>query len=73
MLPPAGGGWGTWRERGVAPAEALRRVPNTLPLALAATLAVNPHTALRLLDDFVSLRAGARVLATRARARGSLR
>lgn len=60
MLPPAGGGWGTWREAGVAPAAALRRVPSDLPLALAATLAVNPHTALRLLEDFAALRPGAR-------------
>ena len=59
VLPPAGGGWGTWRAAGVAAASTLRRVPNDLPLALAATLAVNPHTALRLLDDFAPLRPGA--------------
>ena len=60
MLPPAGGGWGTWREAGVAPAAALRRVPSDLPLALAATLAVNPPTALRLLEDFAALQPGVR-------------
>ena len=60
VLPPAGGGWGTWRARGVAAADALRRVPSDIPLALAATLTVNPHTALRLLEYFVALRAGAR-------------
>ena len=60
MLPPGGGGWGTWRSAGVAAAVALRRVPADLPLALAATLAVNPHTALRLLDDFATLQPGAR-------------
>ena len=58
MLPPAGGGWGTWRSAGVAPAAALRRLPPGLPLAAAATLAVNPHTALRLLDDFAPLQPG---------------
>jgi trans-2-enoyl-CoA reductase len=58
VLPPAGGGWGTWRAAGVAPAEALRRVPRDLSLPLAATLAVNPHTALRLLDDFATLQPG---------------
>ena len=63
VLPPAGGGWGTWREAGVAPAAELRRVPNDLPLALAATLAVNPHTALRLLEDFAQLRPGMRAAA----------
>ena len=60
VLPPAGGGWGTWRAAGVADAAALRRLPPHLPLALAATLAVNPHTALRLLDDFAALRPGTR-------------
>jgi NADPH:quinone reductase-like Zn-dependent oxidoreductase len=59
VLPPGGGGWGTWRSAGVAAAATLRRVPSNLPLALAATLAVNPHTALRLLDDFAALQAGA--------------
>ena len=65
VLPPAGGGWGTWREAGVAPAAALRRVPSDLPLALAATLTVNPHTALRLLDDFAQLRPGTRAASPR--------
>jgi len=42
----------------VAAAEQLYRLPPTLPLPLAATLAVNPATAQRLLQDFVPLRPG---------------
>lgn len=58
LAPPAAGAWGTWRQRGVAAANRLHRLPPGLPLPLAATLAVNPATAQRLLQDFVPLRPG---------------
>lgn len=57
MLPPAGR-LGTWATHGVCAAEALQRCPSGLDVPQAATLSVNPLTALRLLDDFVALRTG---------------
>jgi len=55
---PAAGRLGTWATHGVCAAEALQRCPAGLDVRLAATLSVNPLTALRLLDDFVALRTG---------------
>jgi len=51
---------GTWRSRGVFDARDWHRVPPGLPLAAAATLCVNPPTALALLEDFVDVFADAR-------------
>jgi len=50
--------WGTWRTHAVSPADKLMRVPPGLPAVAAATLAVNPCTALRMLEDFVGLSSG---------------
>lgn len=47
---------GTWRSSGTFKASAFHRVPNNLPLAAAATLAVNPMTALALLESFEELK-----------------
>ena len=58
VLPPAGGGFGTWRSHALAPASSLRPCPPGLPVEAAATLSVNPVTALRLLDDFAALQPG---------------
>lgn len=58
VLPPVGGGFGTWRTHAVAPASSLRLCPSGLTLEAAAQLSVNPVTALRLLTDFVELKPG---------------
>ncbi|NUN93239.1 MAG: zinc-binding dehydrogenase [Verrucomicrobiae bacterium] len=54
-LPP---GVGTWREHFVAKASRLRPLPEGLTLDQAAGLTVNPPTAWRMLEDFVSLLPG---------------
>jgi trans-2-enoyl-CoA reductase len=52
-------GAGTWRTHGVHAADQLQACPPGLDVVSAATLSVNPLTALRLLsDDFVQLRPG---------------
>ena len=49
---------GVWRERGVFPVAALRRLPDDLTPEQAAQSAVNPTAAIRMLADFVSLHPG---------------
>uniref|UniRef100_A0A7S3QL23 Enoyl reductase (ER) domain-containing protein n=1 Tax=Dunaliella tertiolecta TaxID=3047 RepID=A0A7S3QL23_DUNTE len=49
---------GTWRTRGVFNAKHFWRVPRDLPLEAAATLCVNPTTALAMLERFVPLSPG---------------
>jgi trans-2-enoyl-CoA reductase len=49
---------GTWRSHIAAPETSFVRVPNDIPLLAAATIAVNPCTALRMLTDYVPLKAG---------------
>ncbi len=61
MFPPAGG-FGTWRTHAAAAADTLARCPPGLSVAAAATLSVNPVSALRLLRDFVTLEPGDVVL-----------
>lgn len=60
----AKGGLGTWATHVVANADALDVVPlaKDIPVEYAATLAVNPSTAFRLLSDFGSLGKGDVVL-----------
>lgn len=55
---PANPGFGTWRTHAVCSEAELDRVPNDIPVEMAATMAVNPCTALRMLSDFVPLKAG---------------
>ncbi|XP_042874356.1 enoyl-[acyl-carrier-protein] reductase, mitochondrial-like [Penaeus japonicus] len=50
--------WGTWRDYAVASHEELIKIPSDIDLATAATIAVNPCTAYRMLTDFVPLREG---------------
>jgi trans-2-enoyl-CoA reductase len=57
VLPPVGG-FGTWRTHAVAQAAYLTRCPSGLSVPQAATLSVNPLTALRLLADFATLLPG---------------
>lgn len=49
---------GTWRTHAVLPEDNLLRVPSDIPLLCAATLSINPCTALRMLTDFESLEPG---------------
>jgi mitochondrial enoyl-[acyl-carrier protein] reductase / trans-2-enoyl-CoA reductase len=49
---------GAWAEEVVVPTEELIRVPDAIEPVQAAMLGVNPLTALRLLEDFVTLKPG---------------
>ncbi|KAM0684745.1 hypothetical protein MDAP_000520 [Mitosporidium daphniae] len=49
---------GTWREESFVCSNDLIKVDNTLPLAMASMLHVNPCTAYRLLDDFSIMKPG---------------
>jgi len=55
---PAKPGLGTWRSHGVFSEENLVSVPKTIPPELLSVISVNPCTAYRLLNDFVSLQQG---------------
>uniref|UniRef100_A0A669PK37 Enoyl-[acyl-carrier-protein] reductase, mitochondrial n=1 Tax=Phasianus colchicus TaxID=9054 RepID=A0A669PK37_PHACC len=55
---PADAGLGTWRTHAVLPEANLLRVPSDIPVLCAATLSINPCTALRMLTDFESLEPG---------------
>lgn len=54
--------WGTWRSCAVDTEESLYKIPNDIEPAMAATLAVNPCTAYRMLQDFEKLEKGDIVL-----------
>lgn len=51
-------GFGTWRQEVVADASHVQVIANDIPVAYAATIAVNPCTAYRMLRDFVDLKPG---------------
>jgi trans-2-enoyl-CoA reductase len=51
-------GISTWREAVVCPVDQLVPVTNTLAVEQAATVRINPGSALRMLRDFVSLKPG---------------
>lgn len=53
--PPSSG---TWQTYCVKEESAWCKVPKDVPAEYAATISVNPSTALRMLEDFVSLKAG---------------
>ncbi|KAK9862340.1 hypothetical protein WJX84_003421 [Apatococcus fuscideae] len=55
---PLRAGLGWWRAQATFPAEDLHCVPKDIGLTAAATLTINPPTALRLLEDFVDLHPG---------------
>uniref|UniRef100_A0A6A7G9X3 Enoyl-[acyl-carrier-protein] reductase, mitochondrial n=2 Tax=Hirondellea gigas TaxID=1518452 RepID=A0A6A7G9X3_9CRUS len=50
--------FGTWRTYAVEDQSKLRKISNTIPIELAATISVNPCSAFRLLTDFANLSAG---------------
>lgn len=51
-------GWGTWKTHGICSASQVIRIANDIPVARAATMAVNPCTAYRMLVDFKDLHPG---------------
>jgi len=55
---PAGPGFGTWRTHAVTSENNLLKISSDIPIHQAASISVNPSTALRLLEDFVSLKEG---------------
>ena len=59
---PGTNAWGTWRSYVVEEEKNLLKISNDLDPAMAATLAVNPGTAYRMLQDFETLDKGDIVL-----------
>ncbi|XP_051577554.1 enoyl-[acyl-carrier-protein] reductase, mitochondrial-like [Myxocyprinus asiaticus] len=59
---PRDAGLGTWRTAAVLRADDLVTLPKDIPLLSAATLGVNPCTALRMLSDFEELKPGDTVI-----------
>jgi mitochondrial enoyl-[acyl-carrier protein] reductase / trans-2-enoyl-CoA reductase len=55
---PFRAGFGCWRTEAIAAEGELIKVAKVIPRAYAATLAINPSTAYRLLRDFETLKAG---------------
>jgi mitochondrial enoyl-[acyl-carrier protein] reductase / trans-2-enoyl-CoA reductase len=51
-------GQGTWRTYGVFEQNHWYRIPHDIPISTAATMCINPPTALRLLEEFVDLNQG---------------
>ena len=49
---------GTWRTHAVCNEDVLIPVDNDIPVEYAATVAINPCTAFRMLQDFVKLKPG---------------
>ncbi|XP_060077156.1 enoyl-[acyl-carrier-protein] reductase, mitochondrial-like [Ylistrum balloti] len=55
---PAHAGWGTWRTYALCEESSVQKIKNDIPVLGAATLAVNPCTAYRMLKDFVPVKQG---------------
>jgi len=53
---PALPGFGTWRTHTIGAESSYDKIDNTIPMELAATIAVNPCAAYRMLKDFVKLK-----------------
>lgn len=58
LVVPLKAGAGTWRQSAVFDACDLHVLPEDIPVEAAATMSVNPPTALRMLEEFVDLKAG---------------
>ena len=67
---PATNAWGTWRSYAVDNEKNLQKIPNDIDQVTAATLAVNPCTAYRMLLDYVNLSEGDTVLQNGANSAG---
>lgn len=59
---PSQAGFGTWRTHAVTDYSSLRKISNDIPPLSAATIAVNPCTAYRMLKDFGNLKPGDTVI-----------
>nr|XP_053652137.1 enoyl-[acyl-carrier-protein] reductase, mitochondrial-like [Cherax quadricarinatus] len=59
---PRSTAFGTWRTHALATPSELIKIPSDIDLATAATIAVNPGTAYRMLKDFVPLTSGDTVI-----------
>ena len=55
---PVDSGSGTWQTYTVCDEKSLQKIPNDIPAISAATIAVNPCTAYRMMKDFVKLEPG---------------
>lgn len=55
---PSQAGFGTWRTHAVTDYSSVRKISNDIPPLSAATIAVNPCTAYRMLKDFGNLKPG---------------
>ncbi|KAG7389259.1 hypothetical protein PHYPSEUDO_010817 [Phytophthora pseudosyringae] len=55
---PTGAGFGTWRSKAVADSAEVMKISDKIKVEDAATLAVNPATAYRMLADFATLNKG---------------
>jgi trans-2-enoyl-CoA reductase len=62
---PAFATWGTWRSHAIGSENQFLRVSSELSVESAASIAVNPCTAYRMLSDFVTLAPGATYLTLR--------
>ena len=54
--------WGKWRSHGIVSINDLIKIPSDIGVESAATLSVNPCTAYRMLQDFVTLEKGDTVI-----------
>jgi trans-2-enoyl-CoA reductase len=61
-IVPIEHGQGTWCSHGIFRENFWYRIPKDLPIATAATMVVNPPTALRLLEEYVQLARGDTVI-----------
>lgn len=55
---------GTWRTHGVFDEHHWYRIPSDLPIAAAANMVINPPTAIRLLEEYVTLEPGDVIIQT---------
>ncbi|KAJ1498999.1 hypothetical protein HMI55_004635, partial [Coelomomyces lativittatus] len=62
LVLPSSSGIGTWRREAICEPNILLKVRKTVPIRAAATIAVNPTSALRMLTDFVSLSPGSAIV-----------
>ncbi|KAH3826466.1 enoyl-[acyl-carrier-protein] reductase, mitochondrial-like [Dreissena polymorpha] len=58
LVIPNQAGFGTWRTHAIKHLSELRKISNDIPALSAATIAVNPCTAYRMLKDFRNLQPG---------------
>lgn len=62
LIVPFATGLGTWRSHAIFKKDDVMKIPQDIPLPEAATITVNPCTAYRMLNDFVTLKPGDTVI-----------